>query len=134
MLLHAVDAARHADAERVTVVMPYLLGSRQDKRKGRTREGVTTGLFARMLSDAGASMVISVEPHNEAISGAYAPSRCVFEPVFVAHALGDWMQQRGLAGDLFASTDVGDSTVGSGCEKRGAEVLRLGSSSISPSF
>lgn len=107
MLLHAVDAARHADAERVTVVMPYLLGSRQDKRKGRTREGVSTGLFARMLREAGASMVISVEPHNEAISGAYAPALCVFEPVFVAHALGDWMQQRGLAGELFASTDVG---------------------------
>jgi ribose-phosphate pyrophosphokinase len=107
MLLHAVDALRHADAERVTVIVPYLPGARQDKRKGRTREGVTTGLFARMLQTAGASMVIAVEPHNEAISGCFDPRQCVLEPVFVTHAFGRWLDAAGLAGDVIASTDVG---------------------------
>lgn len=107
MLLHAIDAARHADAARVSVVMPYLIGARQDKRKGRTREGVSTGLFARMLDTAGASMVIAVEPHNEAIAGCYDPTRCVFEPVYGTHAFGRWLSAQGLVGDVIASTDVG---------------------------
>ena len=52
-LLHAVDAARIADADRVTVIVPYLPGTRQDKRKNHVREGVTTGLMARMLQGGG---------------------------------------------------------------------------------
>ena len=74
MLLHAVDAARMADADRVTAVIPYLPGARQDKRKGHVREGVTTGLIARMLEAAGVGMVVTVEPHNEAIYGCYDPA------------------------------------------------------------
>jgi ribose-phosphate pyrophosphokinase len=107
MLMHAVDAARHSDAERVTVILPYLPGGRQDKRKGRTREGVSTSLFARMLEAAGASMLITVEPHNEAISGCFDPRKCVFEPVYVTHAFSHWLSSEGLVGDLVASTDVG---------------------------
>ena len=82
-LLHAVDAARAADADRVTVVVPYLPGTRQDKRKNHVREGVTTGLLARMLSAAGVGMVITVEPHNEALYGSYDPSRCVLEAITI---------------------------------------------------
>ncbi len=107
MVMHAADAARHADADRVTVVLPYLPGCRQDKRKGRTREGVSTGLFARMLEAAGVSMVITVEPHTEAVMGCYEPSRCVFESVQLAPAFAHWLQARGLGQHVVASTDVG---------------------------
>lgn len=107
MLFHAVDAARHSDAERITVVLPYLPGSRQDKRKGRTREGVTTGLLARMLQSLGVSMVISMEPHNEAIAGCFDPRLCVFEPLYPTAAFGGWLRDEGLLGQMVASTDVG---------------------------
>ena len=52
MLLHAVEAAKLADAFWVTAVLPYYPAARQDKRKGRTREGISAGLFARMLTAA----------------------------------------------------------------------------------
>lgn len=107
MLLHAVDAMRHADAERVNVVLPYLPGGRQDKRKGRTREGVSTGLYARMLEAAGASMLITVEPHNEATAGCYNPRLCVFEPLYIATPFARWLALEGLMGDVVVSTDVG---------------------------
>lgn len=107
MLLHAVDAARLADADRVTVVLPYLPGSRQDKRKNHVREGITTGLFARMLEAAGVSMVITVEPHDEAIMGCFDPSRIVLESVDVKRAFARFLQERGLAVEVVASTDVG---------------------------
>lgn len=106
-LLHAVDAARHADADRVTVVMPYLPGCRQDKRKHHVREGVTTGLFARMLSAAGVAMVITVDPHNEAVVGTYDPARTVLESVSVVGPFAGFLLERGLVCDVVASTDVG---------------------------
>ena len=107
MLLHAVDAARLADAERITVVLPYLPGARQDKRKGHLREGVSTGLFARMLQEAGADMVITVEPHNEAIVGCFDPRRCVFESLLLDRSLARHLREAGVHVDVVASTDVG---------------------------
>ena len=53
MLLHAVEAAALSDAQYITVITPYYPGARQDKRKGRTREGISAGLFARMLQGCG---------------------------------------------------------------------------------
>lgn len=106
-LLHAVDAARHADAGRVTVVLPYLPGSRQDKRKGHVREGVSTGLFARLCTAAGVDMVVTVEPHNSAIFGAYDPKRCVFEALSVTGPFAAFLDRSGLVRDVVASTDVG---------------------------
>jgi ribose-phosphate pyrophosphokinase len=107
MLLHAVDAARCADAARVTAVLPYFPGGRQDKRKGHVREGVSTGLFARCLAAAGADMVITVEPHNEAMIGCFDPRKVVFESVSLASTLCAFLLERGYKPDLVASTDVG---------------------------
>jgi len=107
MLLHAVDAARCADADRVTAVVPYLPGGRQDKRKGHVREGISTGLFARLLSEAGCDMVITVEPHNEATVGCYRPRDVVFEGVGVTQGFARYLAQHRLVGDTVASTDVG---------------------------
>lgn len=107
MLLHAVDAARCADADRITVVVPYLPCGRQDKRKGHVREGVSTGLFARMLAAAGVDMVMTVEPHNEALFGCYAPATTVFEPLTVAHGFAAFLAETGVPCDVVASTDLG---------------------------
>ena len=106
-LFHAVDAARMADVDRVTVVVPYLPGTRQDKRKGHVREGVSTGLMARMLEAAGVGMVITVEPHNDAIYGCYDPARCVMEAVSVVAPFATFIGDQGMACDVVASTDVG---------------------------
>jgi ribose-phosphate pyrophosphokinase len=106
-LLHAADALRHADAARVTIVVPYLPGCRQDKRKDHVREGVSTGLFARMIAAAGVEMVITVDPHNESLVGAYDPHRCVLEAVSVAGPFSEFLQSHDLVGDVVASTDVG---------------------------
>ncbi len=105
MALHAVDAARCADADRVSLLIPYLPGSRQDKRKGWAREGVSTGLFARLFEAAGVSMVITIQPHNEAIIGCYGAS--VFEGISISTAFARFLQARGLRRDCVASTDVG---------------------------
>ncbi|MEZ4321117.1 MAG: ribose-phosphate diphosphokinase [Myxococcota bacterium] len=107
MALHAVDAARCADADRVTLVLPYLPGGRQDKRKDWAREGVSTGLFARMFEAAGVSMLITVEPHNEATIGCFRPRHAVFEGITLTSAFARFIDAAGLRRDVVASTDVG---------------------------
>jgi ribose-phosphate pyrophosphokinase len=107
MALHAADALKLADAARVTLVLPYLPGTRQDKRKNQVREGVSTGLFARLIEASGVSMVATVEPHNEALVAAYDPRKCVLESVSIVKAYASFLDQHGLVGEVVASPDVG---------------------------
>ncbi|MFT4975727.1 MAG: ribose-phosphate pyrophosphokinase [Myxococcota bacterium] len=107
MLLHAVEAAALSDADHVTAVVPYYPGARQDKRKGRVREGISAGLFARMLQEAGATRVVTIDIHNEAIAGMFDPTRCRLENIHLTHRLAMWCHRKGLCGDTIASPDVG---------------------------
>jgi len=107
MLLHAVEAAALSDAQYVTAVIPYYPGARQDKRKGRTREGISAGLFARMLQSAGANRVMAVEIHNDAIAGMFNPSFTHLENVFLTRHLTEWLVAKGLTGSVVVSPDVG---------------------------
>lgn len=107
MLLHAVEAAALSDAEYITAVVPYYPGARQDKRKGRTREGISASLFARCLQEAGASRVLCVDIHNLAIAGMFDPTRCRLENVFLCHRFSQWLRRQGLSGDIVASPDLG---------------------------
>jgi ribose-phosphate pyrophosphokinase len=107
MLLHAIEAASLADAQYVTVVVPYFPCARQDKRKGRTREGISAGLLARCMQSAGARRVIALEIHNEAISGMFDPGVCHLENVSLYQELCPWLQREGLQGDIVAAPDVG---------------------------
>ncbi len=107
MLLHAVEAAALSDAQYITVIIPYYPGARQDKRKGRTREGISAGLFARMLQVAGADRVVTVEIHNDAIAGMFNPTMAHLENVFLTQRYVRWLQSKGLIGEVVVSPDVG---------------------------
>ncbi|MFT7687999.1 MAG: ribose-phosphate pyrophosphokinase [Candidatus Azotimanducaceae bacterium] len=107
MLLHAVEAAALSDAQYITAITPYYPGARQDKRKGRTREGISAGLFARMLQAAGANRVLSVEIHNDAIAGMFNPAVTRLENVFLTRHIVEWLVEKNLTGDVVVSPDVG---------------------------
>ncbi len=107
MLLHAVEAASLADAQYITVVVPYFPCARQDKRKARTREGISAGLLARCLQASGARRVVALEIHNEAIAGMFDPGVCRLETVTLHQALCPWLVQEGLQGTIVAAPDVG---------------------------
>lgn len=107
MLLHAVEAAKLSDAMFVTAVLPYYPGARQDKRKGRTREGISAGLFARMLSAAGAHRVLTVEIHNDAIAGMFDASQTTLETVYLTKHMVQWLSDHGIGGQVVVAPDVG---------------------------
>ncbi|MBK7758368.1 MAG: ribose-phosphate diphosphokinase [Deltaproteobacteria bacterium] len=107
MLLHAADAASLADAQWVTAVLPYYPGARQDKRKGRTREGISASLVARMLKAAGVRRVLCIEVHNEAIAGMFDPRVCMLENLYLTRPLAAFLRARELCGDVVVAPDVG---------------------------
>ncbi|MBT4160706.1 MAG: ribose-phosphate pyrophosphokinase [Gammaproteobacteria bacterium] len=107
MLLHAIEAAALSDAQYITAVLPYYPSSRQDKKKGRTREGISAGLFARMMQSAGVDRVMTVEIHNDAIAGMFNPSMAHLENVFLTKHLVKWLKKQKLTGDVVVSPDVG---------------------------
>jgi ribose-phosphate pyrophosphokinase len=107
MLLHAIEAAALSDAQYITAVIPYYPGARQDKRKGRTREGISAGLFARLLQSAGVDRVMTVEIHNDSIAGMFNPSTAHLENVFLTKQLVTWLKSQQLTGDVVVSPDVG---------------------------
>ena len=107
MLLHAIEAAALSDAQYITAVIPYYPGARQDKRKGRTREGISAGLFARMLQSAGIDRVMTVELHNDSIAGMFNPKMAHLENVFLTKHLVKWLKEQNLTGDVVVSPDVG---------------------------
>ena len=107
MLLHAVEAAALSDAQYITAVTPYYPGARQDKRKGRTREGISAGLFARMLQSAGADRVVTVEIHNDSIAGMFYPSQAHLENIYLTKQIAPWLAAQRHKADVVVSPDVG---------------------------
>lgn len=62
-LILMIDAAKRASASEITVVMPYMAYSRQD-RKAKGREPVSAAAVIRMLESAGADRLVSIDIHS----------------------------------------------------------------------
>ena len=73
-LLIMVDAVKRASAKRITVVLPYYIYARSDK-KDQPRIPVTAKLFAQLIEAAGADRVLTCDLHNKAIQ-AYFNINC----------------------------------------------------------
>ncbi|MDO8625226.1 MAG: ribose-phosphate pyrophosphokinase [Candidatus Diapherotrites archaeon] len=69
-LLILIDAAKRANANRITVVIPYFGYARQD-RKSHGREPITAKLVANLLQTAGANRVITLDLHSGQIQGFF---------------------------------------------------------------
>ena len=65
-----LDAFRRASARQITVVMPYYGYARQDK-KVRPREPITARLIADIITNCGASRVLTIDLHAEQIQGFF---------------------------------------------------------------
>ena len=69
----AVDAAKQAGAESVTLVMPVYPYARQHKTKGR--EGPTAGRIGMILESLGVDRIITLDIHSREINNAFVKMR-----------------------------------------------------------
>ncbi len=86
--LTAIHAAYQSDADHITAVLPQFPYSRQERRK--TREAITAKLVARMLEEAGAQRVITLDIHAEAIQGFFHHAK--LEDLHASGVLIDYLQ------------------------------------------
>jgi ribose-phosphate pyrophosphokinase len=103
-LLVMIDAFKRASASRITAVMPYYGYSRQDRRSRSARVPISAKLVAKMIEQAGASRLLTVDLHADQIQGFFdIPVDNVYASPIL---LGDiWRQQ--YKDLIVVSPDVG---------------------------
>ena len=104
-MLIAVDAAKRASAGRITVVLPYYMYSRSDK-KDQPRIPITAKLMAQLIEAAGADRVISCDLHNPAIQ-AYFNINC--DRLSAQLLLEEYFKSKNLEDLVIVATDAGSS-------------------------
>ena len=103
-LLVMIDALKRASASRITAVIPYYGYARQDRRTRSARVPISAKLVARMLEQAGAHRLLTVDLHADQIQGFFdIPVDNVYSSPIL---LGDiWRQQYPKL--IVVSPDVG---------------------------
>ncbi len=104
-LLITIDAAKRASARRITVVLPYFIYSRTDK-KDQSRVPVTAKLMAKIIEAAGADRVITCDMHNSAIQ-AYFEIAC--DTITSSYLLADYFKKKNLKDLVVVAPDAGSS-------------------------
>ncbi|MGH6828625.1 MAG: ribose-phosphate pyrophosphokinase, partial [Rhizomicrobium sp.] len=103
-LLIMIDALRRASARRITAVIPYFGYARQDRKVG-PRTPISAKLVANLITEAGASRVLTVDLHAGQIQGFFdIPTDNLFAmPVIVK----DIKAHHGSRLPMVVSPDVG---------------------------
>jgi len=103
-LLVMIDALKRASASRITAVLPYYGYARQDRRSRSARVPISAKLVAKMIEQAGAHRVLTVDLHDDQIQGFFdIPVDNVYSSPIL---LGDvWRQQ--YKDLIVVSPDVG---------------------------
>lgn len=104
-LLITIDAIKRASAKRITVVLPYYIYSRSDK-KDQPRIPVTAKLLAQLLEAAGADRVLTCDLHNKAIQ-AYFNINC--DVLTGQSLLQKYFDLKDIDNKVVVATDAGSS-------------------------
>ncbi len=104
-MLIMVDAIKRAAARRITLVLPYYMYSRTDK-KDQPRVPVTAKLLAQLIESAGVSRVLTCDLHNPAIQ-AYFNINC--DVLTGQSHLQKYFDQKNIENKVVVATDAGSS-------------------------
>lgn len=97
------DAARRASANQITMVVPYLIHSRQERRDDK-RSPITARLFADMVEQAGVDRIISMDIHTGAIEGFYS---IPFDKIHPTNIFVEKIRSLNLANPKLVAPDAG---------------------------
>jgi ribose-phosphate pyrophosphokinase len=102
-LLIMIQAARLASAHRVTVVVPWMGYSRQDK-KSCPREPITARLVADIIQAAGADRVVTMDLHAGQLQGFFSVP---VDHMTALTMIADYFKMKGLDDMVIVSPDAG---------------------------
>ncbi len=112
-----LDAFRRASAHQINVVIPYFPYARQD-RMAKGREAVSARVVANLLENQGASRVMFVDIHNQAIQGFF---NIPVDPISAIPVLANYFAKPEFSNAAIVSPDVGRASVAG----KYAEILNL---------
>jgi len=104
-LLITIDAVKRASAKRITVVLPYYMYARSDK-KDQPRIPVTAKLIASLIEAAGANRVLTCDLHNNAIQ-SYFDINC--DVLTGQSLLQKYFDNKEIDNKVVVATDAGSS-------------------------
>src|ERR1700676_1652381 len=103
-LLIMIDALRRASARRITAVIPYFGYARQDRKVG-PRTPISAKLVANLITEAGASRVLTVDLHAGQIQGFFdIPTDNLYSQPVMVKDIQDYLDGEHL---MVVSPDVG---------------------------
>src|SRR6187401_1732304 len=103
-LLIIIDALRRSSAHRITAVMPYFGYARQDRKPG-PRTPISAKLVANLVTEAGASRVLTVDLHAGQIQGFFdIPTDNLYAMPVMVKDINDYLAGETL---IVVSPDVG---------------------------
>ncbi len=119
-LLVIIDALRRSSARRITAVVPYFGYARQD-RKTAPRTPISAKLVANLITEAGASRVLTVDLHAGQIQGFFdIPTDNLYAMPVMVKDIRDYLDGENL---VVVSPDVGGVVRARALAKRiGAEL------------
>lgn len=98
-----LDAARRASASEIVAVVPDFGYGRQD-RKDRPRTAITAALRAREIQAAGATKIMTIDPHSESIE---ATTTIPWDKFYGSYALVPAIRRLSLQNPVVISPDLG---------------------------
>ena len=104
-MLILIDAVKRASARRITVVLPYFIYSRSDK-KDQPRIPVTAKLLAQLIEAAGADRILTCDLHNTAIQSYFNINCDVLTGRFLLQKYFDGLN---IENKVVVATDAGSS-------------------------
>lgn len=104
-LLMMIDALKSASAARITAVMPYIPYIRSDK-KDRPRISITAKLVARLLQEAGADRVLTMDLHTPQAQGFFDVP---MDQLAGAGPICDRLQREDLSDYILVAADIGEA-------------------------
>ncbi|QWX83956.1 ribose-phosphate pyrophosphokinase [Cellulophaga sp. HaHaR_3_176] len=104
-MLLMLDAAKRASARHITAVMPYFGWARQD-RKDKPRVPIAAKLVAKMLEEAGATRIITMDLHADQIQGFFEKP---VDHLFASTLFLPYLKKLNLDNLTIASPDMGGS-------------------------
>ena len=104
-LLITIDALKRASADHISLVLPYYMYSRSDK-KDQPRIPVTAKLMAQLIEAAGADRVITCDLHNDAIQ-SYFDIYC--DKLSAQRLLENYFKEKKLDDMVIVATDAGSA-------------------------
>ena len=104
-MLIMVDAMKRATARRITLVLPYYMYSRTDK-KDQPRVPVTAKLLAQLIEAAGVNRVLTCDLHNPAIQAYFDIN---VDVLTAKNHLEKYFDSKDMKDVVVVATDAGSS-------------------------